>query len=49
MQCTIMMALLQPARETYDLFDDVILLAAGVLIFHPNLSLFWLMVRQVYA
>ena len=29
LQCTIMMALLQPAPETYSLFDDVMLLASG--------------------
>ncbi len=29
MQSTVCMALLQPQRETYNLFDDVLLLADG--------------------
>lgn len=31
---TVVVGLLQPAPETYDLFDDVILLAAGRVVFH---------------
>lgn len=33
-QGTVLMALLQPAPETYDLFDDVLLLAEGQVIYH---------------
>lgn len=34
LQGTVLMALLQPAPETYDLFDDVVLLAEGQIIYH---------------
>lgn len=31
---TVLMALLQPAPETFDLFDDLILLSEGYLVYH---------------
>ena len=31
---TVLMALLQPAPETYDLFDDVMLMSEGYILFH---------------
>lgn len=34
METTVVVGLLQPAPETFDLFDDVILLAAGRVIYH---------------
>ena len=34
MQGTVLMALLQPAPEVYELFDDILLLAEGHVIFH---------------
>ena len=34
MQATVMIALLQPAPEVYNLFDDILLLAEGCVIFH---------------
>ena len=33
-QGTVLMALLQPAPEVYDLFDDIMLLAEGHIVFH---------------
>lgn len=35
---TITISLLQPAPETYELFDDVILLSAGYIIYHGPLE-----------
>ena len=32
--CTVLVSLLQPASETFDLFDDVILMAEGKLVYH---------------
>ncbi|KAF7127841.1 hypothetical protein RHSIM_Rhsim11G0101100 [Rhododendron simsii] len=32
--CTILVALLQPGPETFDLFDDIILMAEGKIIYH---------------
>ena len=34
MQGTVLMALLQPAPEVYELFDDILLMAEGHIIFH---------------
>ncbi|KAH9331544.1 hypothetical protein KI387_003652, partial [Taxus chinensis] len=34
MQATILVSLLQPAPETFDLFDDIILMAEGQIIYH---------------
>lgn len=34
MDGTILMALLQPAPETFDLFDDLVLLSEGYLVYH---------------
>ncbi len=34
MQGTILMALLQPAPEVFDLFDEVLLLAEGSILYH---------------
>eukprot|EP01018_Ginkgo_biloba_P031440 Gb_04573 [translate_table: standard] len=34
MEATIMISLLQPAPETFDLFDDIILLAEGQIVYH---------------
>eukprot|EP01018_Ginkgo_biloba_P025421 Gb_41755 [translate_table: standard] len=34
MDATILMSLLQPAPETYDLFDDIILLSEGQIVYH---------------
>ena len=34
MQATILTALLQPQPEAYDLFDDVLLMAEGSIIYH---------------
>ena len=31
---TVLMALLQPAPETYELFDDIMLMADGFIVFH---------------
>lgn len=31
---TILVSLLQPAPETFDLFDDIILMAEGIIVFH---------------
>jgi ABC-type multidrug transport system ATPase subunit len=31
---TILMSLLQPAPETFDLFDDIILLSEGQIVYH---------------
>jgi ABC-type multidrug transport system ATPase subunit len=31
---TVLMALLQPAPETYNLFDDIMLMAEGHIVFH---------------
>lgn len=42
---TILMSLLQPAPETFDLFDDVMLLAEGLSAFH----LFYLPHRQAWV
>jgi len=33
-QATILIALLQPAPEVYNLFDDIMLLAEGHIVFH---------------
>ena len=33
-QATVLIALLQPAPEVYNLFDDILLLAEGCVIFH---------------
>ncbi|KAF5952205.1 hypothetical protein HYC85_010149 [Camellia sinensis] len=35
---TIVMALLQPAPETFDLFDDIILMAEGKIVYHGSCS-----------
>lgn len=34
LQATILTALLQPQPESYDLFDDVLLMAEGTIIYH---------------
>ena len=34
LQGTVLMALLQPAPEVYELFDDILLMAEGHVIFH---------------
>ena len=34
MQHTTLVSLLQPAPETYDLFDDIMLISSGKLVFH---------------
>ena len=34
MQATVLTALLQPQPEAYDLFDDVLLMAEGAIIYH---------------
>ncbi len=34
MQGTVLMALLQPAPEVYELFDDILLMAEGHIIYH---------------
>lgn len=34
MDATLLVALLQPAPETYNLFDDVMLLSQGQIVFH---------------
>lgn len=34
LQYTILVSLLQPAPETYELFDDVILMAEGKIVYH---------------
>ncbi|KAH7838131.1 hypothetical protein Vadar_022406 [Vaccinium darrowii] len=34
MEATVLMALLQPAPETFDLFDDLVLLSEGYLVYH---------------
>ncbi|CAL5426860.1 unnamed protein product [Camellia sinensis] len=34
MEATVLMALLQPAPETFDLFDDLVLLSDGYLVYH---------------
>ncbi len=34
MEATIFMSLLQPAPETFDLFDDVVLLSEGEVVYH---------------
>lgn len=34
MDYTILMSLLQPAPETYELFDDILLLAEGHIVYH---------------
>ena len=34
LQATVLIALLQPAPEVYNLFDDILLLAEGHVIFH---------------
>jgi ABC-type multidrug transport system ATPase subunit len=34
MEATIFMSLLQPAPETFDLFDDVVLLSEGQVVYH---------------
>lgn len=40
MQATILTALLQPQPEAYDLFDDVLLMAEGSIIYHgPRLDI----------
>eukprot|EP00891_Asterochloris_glomerata_P006227 jgi/Astpho2/6227/Aster-03635 len=33
-ECTVVISLLQPPPETYDLFDDIMLLAEGYLVYH---------------
>ena len=33
-QATVLMALLQPAPEVYELFDDIMLLSEGHIVFH---------------
>lgn len=33
-ESTVLVSLLQPAPETYDLFDDVILMAEGKIVYH---------------
>jgi ABC-type multidrug transport system ATPase subunit len=33
-ESTILLSLLQPAPETYELFDDIILMAEGKIVFH---------------
>ncbi|XP_038682251.1 pleiotropic drug resistance protein 3-like [Tripterygium wilfordii] len=33
-ECTTLIALLQPAPETFDLFDDIILMAEGKIVYH---------------
>lgn len=33
-EATILMSLLQPAPETFDLFDDIILLSEGQIVYH---------------
>lgn len=39
MDATILMALLQPAPETFDLFDDLVLMSEGYVVFHgPRLQ-----------
>lgn len=38
MSATVLVGLLQPAPEVFDLFDDVILLAAGKIIFHGTID-----------
>lgn len=34
LESTILMSLLQPAPETFDLFDDIILLSEGQVVYH---------------
>ena len=34
MQATVLVSLLQPTPETYDLFDDIILMVEGHIIYH---------------
>ncbi len=36
LQATVMISLLQPAEETYNLFDDVMLLSDGAISDHQN-------------
>ena len=38
MQATVLLALLQPAPETYELFDDVLLLSEGNPLFRASAS-----------
>ena len=33
-QYTVLVSLLQPARETYQLFDDIVLMAEGKIVYH---------------
>ncbi len=42
MQATVLIALLQPAPEVYNLFDDILLLAEGHVIFHGPKEEVWL-------
>jgi ABC-type multidrug transport system ATPase subunit len=35
-ESTILVSLLQPAPETYDLFDDIILMAEGQIVYHGS-------------
>lgn len=35
---TILVSLLQPAPETFDLFDDIILMAEGIIVYHGPCS-----------
>lgn len=34
MEATVLLALLQPAPETFDLFDDILLLSEGYVVYH---------------
>lgn len=38
-QSTVCMSLLQPQRETYNLFDDVMLLAEGTIMFSQQVCI----------
>ena len=37
-ESTILVSLLQPAPETYELFDDIILMAEGKIVYHGSKS-----------
>jgi ABC-type multidrug transport system ATPase subunit len=37
-ESTILVSLLQPAPETYELFDEIILMAEGKIVYHGSMS-----------
>ncbi|XP_049931582.1 pleiotropic drug resistance protein 3-like isoform X2 [Nymphaea colorata] len=46
---TVLISLLQPAPETFDLFDDLILMAGGKIVYHGPLSMLFSSLRIVVS